>query len=190
MGLAKAHIVAHDVGAIAALLLAVEHPDRIGKLVLLNTTVFKRDYRPPLPALVQLVPGLREITRPLFQKSAFEFFFKHGCARPERLRADVLENHWRLATRDGGIRVVFDTWAQIPEGAPSIEKIRAQMGSFQGDVLVLFDADDPYLPPPNAERLAKGFPHAQLDLVPKAGHFIQEDAPEIVADRVMSFLSK
>ena len=190
MGLQKVHLVVHDIGGPAGLLLAVEHPERVERLVLLNTTVFKSHYRPPIPALVQLVPVVRELSRPLFQKPTFEFFFKHGCARPERLRAEVLENHWKLATRDDGLRVVFDTWAQIPEGAPSIERIRRDMDKFAGPTLVLFGADDPYLPPPNAERFAKTMPNAELQLLAMAGHFVQEDAPEEVADRIMRFLAK
>lgn len=189
LGIPKAHLVVHDVGGPAGLLFAVEYPERVERLVVLNTTVYKRDYRPPLPALAQLVPGLRELSRPLFQKPAFDFFFQQGCARPKRLRADVLDNHWRLASRDNGTRVIFDTWAQFPEGAPSIERIRREMGKLETPTLVLFGAEDPYLPPPNAERLAKAFRHAELALLPNAGHFLQEDAPEEVADRIMRFLS-
>lgn len=190
LGLAKVHLVAHDIGGPAGLLFAVDHPDRVASLVLLNTTVYKRDYRPPLPALTQMVPVLRDVSRPLFQRPAFDFFFKYGCARPERLRRDVLENHWRLASHDHGTRAVFDTWAQLVDGNASIEHIREQMDKFAGRVLVLFGADDPYLPPPNAERLAKAFPDAELQLLPNAGHFVQEDAPEEVAERIMAFLSK
>jgi len=189
LALQKVHLVVHDVGGPAGLLFALAHPERVEKLVLLNTTVYKSHYRPPIPALTQLVPVLRDLTRPLFQKPAFEFFFKHGCARPERLQPDVIENHWRLAERDNGTRHVFDTWAQFPEGSSSIERIRAGMSTFEKPVLVLFGADDPYLPPPNAERFAKAFPHAQLELLATAGHFLQEDAPEEVADRIARFLS-
>lgn len=190
MGLQEVDLVVHDIAGPAGLLFAIEHPARVRRLVLLNTTLYKRDYRPPLPQLTQLVPVVRDVARPLFQKPAFEFFFKYGCARPARLRADVLENHWLLASREHGMRAVFDTWASLPDGAMSIEKIRAEMGNFGKPVLVLFGADDPYLPPPNAERLAKAFPSAELQLLANAGHFVQEDAPEEVAERVSRFLSK
>lgn len=190
LGLGKVHLVVHDVGGPAGLLFAVEHPERVEKLVVLNTTIYKRDYRPPLPALAQMIPGIRELSRPLFQKPAFDFFFKHGCARPQRLRSDVLENHWRLASGDNGTRVVFDTWAQLPEGAASIERIRTHLDKLSCPALVLFGADDPYLPPPNAERLAKALPNAELQLLANAGHFLQEDAPEEVAERIMRFMSK
>lgn len=190
LGLPKVHLVLHDIGGPAGLLFAVEHPDRVERLVLLNTTVYKSHYRPPLPALTQLVPVVRDLTRPMFQKPAFEFFFKHGMARPDRLRPEVLENHWRLASRENGTRHVFDTWAQFPDGSASIEKIRAGLPTLKQSTLVLFGAEDPYLPPPNAERFAKTIPEAELQLIPNAGHFLQEDAPEEVADRLSAFLAK
>ena len=189
-GLAKVHLVLHDMGGPAGLLFAVEHPERVASLVVLNTTVYKSHYRPPLPALTQLVPVVRDLTRPLFQRPAFEFFFKYGCARPERMRDDVVENHWRLASRDGGIRHVFETWSRLPEGSASIERIRERMKRIAVPTLVLFGAEDPYLPPPNAERLAKDIPDAELQLLANAGHFLQEDAPEEVADRIARFLTK
>lgn len=188
LGVARCHLVAHDLAGPAALLFALEHRARVGRLVLLNTTVYKRDYRPPLPALAQLVPVVRDLARPLFTRPAFDRFFKAGLARPDRMPRAVLDNHWRLARHDDGLRCVFDAWAQLPEGAASVETVRAGMPSLDVPALVLFGADDPYLPPPNAERLAKDLPRAQLQLLAGAGHFVQEDAPEEVAERVAAFL--
>lgn len=182
-------LVVHDVGGPAGLLFAVENPERIRRLVVLNTTVYKRDYRPPLPAMAQFVPVLRELSRPLFTRAAFEHFFKQGLARPERIPRTALENHWRLAKADDGKHAIFDTWARFAEGADAIRAIRERMGSFPRPVLVLFGAEDPFLPPPNAERLAKGFREAELQLLPGVGHFLQEDAPEVVAERLMTFLA-
>jgi pimeloyl-ACP methyl ester carboxylesterase len=139
--------------------------------------------------MAQFVPVLREISRPFFNRQAFEFFFKQGLARPERMHKSVLENHWRLAKAEGGTRPILDTWAQFAEGAPSIAVIRDRMKTFDRSVLVLFGADDPFLPPPNAERFAKEFPKAELQLLAGAGHFLQEDAPEVVAERIASFLA-
>jgi pimeloyl-ACP methyl ester carboxylesterase len=189
LGLERLDLVVHDVGGPPGLLYAVRRPERVRKLVVLNTTVFKRDYRPPLPALTQFVPGLRELSRPFFNKTTFERFFKLGLARPKRASRATLDAYWRLARRDGGLRAILDTWARFPEGTPAIQEIRMGMGSFPHPVLVLFGAEDRFLPPPIAERFAKSFPDATLQLLPGVGHFLQEDAPEEVADRLLAFLS-
>lgn len=190
MRLPRAHLVAHDVAGPAALLYAIEHPERVDRIVLLNTTVYKSDFRPPLPALTQFVPVVRKLARPAFKRPAFEFFFRSGLARPDRLQRDVVKNHWLLASRDRGLRHVFDVWANLPQDQATLEEIRAKLPSLPQRVLVLFGAEDPYLPPPNAERLAKELAHAELRLVPNASHFIMEDAPEIVAEKVAAFLAR
>lgn len=188
LGIAKAHLVVHDLGAPAGLLFALDHPERVGSLVVLNATLYKRDFRPPLPALTQFVPVVRDLARPFFTRHAFDFFFKEGLARPERMPREALDHHWELAQREEGTRVIFDSWAQLPECSATIDQIRLRLGAYEGRVLVLFGADDPYIPPPNAERLVKALPNAELQLLPGAGHFLQEDAPEEVADRIAAFL--
>lgn len=189
LGLREVDLVVHDVAGPAGILHAVRNPARVRRLVVLNTTLHKRDYHPPLPALAQLVPVLRDATRPLFTRPVFDHFFTRGLARPQRMNRAVLENHWRLARRDDGLRHVLGTWAALPEGADAVREARAGLATFPRDVLVLFGADDPYLPPPNAERLAQAFPHATLHLLAGAGHFLQEDAPEDVAERIARFLA-
>jgi haloalkane dehalogenase len=187
LGVAQLDLVVHDMGGPPGLLYAVRNPGRVRRLAVLNTTVFKRDYHPPLPALVAFVPGLRELSRPFFTKPTFEHFFKQGLARPDRMRRATLDQHWRLAKQERGLAQVLDTWGAFQEGAPAIREIREKMADFPNPVLVLFGAEDRILPPPNAERFAKSFPRAELQLLPGVGHFLQEDAPEEVADRLLKF---
>lgn len=184
----RAHLVAHDLGGPAAALFAVENPARVASLALLGTTVLRRDDRAAMPALAPLVPLVRGLARPLLQRGAFDLAFKQGLHRPERVPKSVLDHHWKLATRDGGKRALVEEWAQLHEGAPTLDAIRAKAGELRAPVLVLFGAEDRLLPPPAAERLAKVFPRATLQLLPGAGHFVMEDAPEEVADRLLSFL--
>ncbi|MEA3201979.1 MAG: hypothetical protein QOE90_3407 [Thermoplasmata archaeon] len=190
LGLAQVDLVAHDIGGPAALLFATESPERVRRLALLNTTVYRKDFRPPLPALTQLVPIVRGFAKPFLNQPAFEIFFKQGLARPERMSRETLDAHWRLATREGGKESVLATWAQLPEGMAALEAAREKLASLKLPTLVLFGAEDPWLPPPIAERLVKAIPGAQLQLLPGAGHFVAEDAPEEVAERLLSFFQQ
>lgn len=189
LDLERVDLVVHDLGGPAGLLFAIENPERIRRLVVLNTTVFKRDYHPPLPAVAQFVPGLRQASRRVFTRALFDLFLKQGLARPERISRQALDNHWDLLQAGAGATPIFESWAQIPEGRAAIRTIRDGMGSFQKPVLVLFGAEDRFLPPPNAERFAKAFPDAQMHLLPGVGHFLQEDAPDLVAEHLTKFLA-
>lgn len=189
LGVQQMDLVVHDVAGPAGILFAVRNPARVRRLVILNTTLFKRDYHPPLPAVAQFVPGVRSISRAFFTRAVFDVFFKRGLARPQRMPRAVLENHWKLARRDRGLPFILDTWAAFQEGADAVKEARAKMAAFENPVLVLFGAEDPFLPPPNAERFAKAFPHATLQLLPGVGHFLQEDAPEVLTERLLAFLA-
>ncbi len=50
-------------------------------------------------------------------------------------------------------------------------------------------AEDTWIPPAKGVELAAAIPHAQLHLVPGAGHLVQLDAPDRVLDVVRGFLA-
>jgi pimeloyl-ACP methyl ester carboxylesterase len=56
-------------------------------------------------------------------------------------------------------------------------------------VLILWGEEDEWIPPETGRRLQSRIPHAQLQLIPGAGHFLQEDAPDAVASRLARFFS-
>lgn len=188
LGITEFDLVIHDVGGPAGLLFAVRHPERVRRLVILNTTIYKRDFHPPLPALTQFVPGIRALARPFFTRGAFDYFFKKGLAHPGRMPKATSDTHWRLARQSGGLESIMNTWATFPHGTETVKAIREKLGRFDKPTLVLFGADDPFLPPANAERFVKELPNAQLQLLASTGHFLQEDAPEVVAERLLKFL--
>ncbi len=53
---------------------------------------------------------------------------------------------------------------------------------------LLWGAEDEWQPVHYAERLAADIPGAELEVVPRGGHFLMEDAPDLVADRILAFL--
>jgi pimeloyl-ACP methyl ester carboxylesterase len=55
-------------------------------------------------------------------------------------------------------------------------------------VLILWGEEDGWIPPPTGRRLQAMIPGSQLRLIPAAGHFLQEDAPEAVARHLAEFL--
>ena len=56
-------------------------------------------------------------------------------------------------------------------------------------VLVLWGAEDRWLEPEKAERLARRIPGAGVQLVPGAGHFAMEDEPDAVAAALAAFFA-
>lgn len=55
-------------------------------------------------------------------------------------------------------------------------------------VLIVHGENDRLLPLRNSRRLASLIPHCQLVTLPKCGHSPQEEAPDLLVERIQHFL--
>jgi pimeloyl-ACP methyl ester carboxylesterase len=68
-------------------------------------------------------------------------------------------------------------------------EVEPLLGSIDVPVLVVWGKGDGWLDPLQAPRLRDAIPGSKLELVSRAGHFVQEDAPKEVAEELVSFFS-
>lgn len=69
-------------------------------------------------------------------------------------------------------------------------EIEDRYGEIDCPVLVAWGRQDQWLAGSQAERLVKRFPRARLAWIEEAGHLVQEDAPEQLAELLDGFLAK
>jgi pimeloyl-ACP methyl ester carboxylesterase len=70
------------------------------------------------------------------------------------------------------------------------DEVEPLYGEITAPVLIVWGEDDQWIPVETAHRLHALIPHSQLQLIPAAGHFLQEDAPDAVARHLIGFFSK
>ncbi|MEV0282120.1 alpha/beta hydrolase [Streptomyces sp. NPDC050610] len=56
-------------------------------------------------------------------------------------------------------------------------------------VRILWGEHDQWQPLVYAQRLAEDIPGTRLTVIPGAGHFVMEDAPERVTEEILGFLA-
>ena len=69
------------------------------------------------------------------------------------------------------------------------EEVGPRLGSVEVAVLVVCGEKDGWLDPSQAPRLRDQIPGSRLEIVPRAGHFVQEDASDEVAEVLKGFFS-
>jgi pimeloyl-ACP methyl ester carboxylesterase len=69
-------------------------------------------------------------------------------------------------------------------------EIEPRLGSIEAPVLVAWGEEDGWLEPSQAPKLRDEIPGSRLKLIPRAGHFIQEDAPGEVTEELVGFFSE
>ena len=71
----------------------------------------------------------------------------------------------------------------------SFDEVAPLYGQITVPLLILWGEEDDWISPETGHRLHALIPQSQLQLIPAAGHFLQEDAPEAVASRLAQFFT-
>nr|WP_233275926.1 alpha/beta fold hydrolase [Isoptericola variabilis] len=167
----------HDWGGVVSLGWAVDHPELLAGVALLNTAVHQPDDAPvPAPLRLALAPGVRRVatrsTRAFLEATL-------ALARPP-LPPDVADAYrlpYRTAAdRDGIAGFVADipTSAAHPS-APELDRIATGAAKLQVPALILWGARDPVFTDRYLDDLLRRLPHARVHRFSSAGHLVAED---------------
>jgi pimeloyl-ACP methyl ester carboxylesterase len=181
--LEKVSIVMHDWGAVG-LAFAQAHPERVERLVLINTIPFLPGYRWHQVARLWRRPLIGELAMGATSRWTLKRVSRDpggvGRPLPESWLDSVLE-HFDQGTQRAILRLYRsspgDVLAAAGEG----------LGDLKMPALVVWGTRDPYIPLSFAHEYARVLANAQLVEYENAGHWPWLDSPEVI-DRVLEFL--
>jgi integrase len=182
----RAHLVVHDFGGPWALRWAAEHPDRFASAVLLNTGVLP-GYRWHALARVWRTPLLGELFMAATTRAGFRLLLRRGNPRGlPRAFVDRMYHDFDRHTR----RAVLELYRSVPDVAAAGERLAAALRPLDRPALVLWGRHDPYLPATLADRQRDAFPHAEIRVVERSGHWPFIDDHETTAAAITAFLAR
>jgi len=185
LDLRGATLVVHDWGGPLGLRLAVEHPERVERLAILNTGVGVG--APSEPWL-----RFRELVRQVGDGFTASRLVQVACV--SRLDEDVLRGYdapFPVAEAKAGPRAFPELVPTEPDhpSAAAMLRVRDALARWERPTLVLFSDSDSVFSPAHAERLAAHIPGAlPAEIVAGGGHFLQEDCGEEIAGRIARFV--
>jgi haloalkane dehalogenase len=186
LDLARLTIVVHDWGGPTGLRLAVSHPARVGRLVILKTGVGGG-----APSEQWL--RFRELVRAVGPDFTASRLVQVACVSP--LDDDAVRGYdapFPVAEAKAGplaFPELVPTEPDHPSAAEMLE-VRAALSRWEKPALVLFSDSDRVFSPAHAELMAAHIPGAlPAEIVPGAGHFLQEDKGEEIAERIVRFVA-
>lgn len=183
--------VGQDWGGPISLRYAIDHQDNVRALVILNTLV--RPISVPLFFSLIFRSGgfssflIRRLD--LFRKMAFRGGLMFKRALDSRAREQYKMSHPTAASRAG--IAAFPKMIPTSEGHPNYEyvaEIDATLREWDIPVLVMFSDKDIAFKVDEGQRIAEMVPNGRFQAVLNAGHYLQEDAGEEIADRMVTFL--
>ncbi|UCG77551.1 MAG: alpha/beta fold hydrolase [Nitrospirota bacterium] len=184
IGLDRVHLVTHDIGGGIGQIMVVDHPQRVSDLVLINSVA--HDFWPVQPIISMRIPILRQLAMAVLDLGIMKALIRRGIYHKDRVDDELLDLYMRpLRTREG--RAGFLLLAKCIDNrllTSREEKIRG----LELPVLIIRGDADPYLGPEISDFLHKMIRGSEIEVVPTGGHFIQEDEPELLSERILRFL--
>jgi haloalkane dehalogenase len=180
-------VVVQDWGGPIGLRLAVEQPERVSRLVIMNTGI--GGGKPPSEEWLRFRAFVRRHGTDLVPGRLVRI----SCVQP--MEDEVEEAYsapWPVPESKAGVLAFPEQVPTEPEH-PNTEPLlalRDALGRWKKPALVLFSDSDPIFSPRVAERLAEHIPGALApEIVTGAGHFLQEDKGEEIGRRIAAFVA-
>lgn len=188
LDLRETTVVVQDWGGPIGLRLAVEHTERVARLVILNTGVGAG--RAPSDEWLRFREFVRRVGTDLVPGQLVRI----SCVTelPEEV-VEAYNTPHPVPESKAGV-VAFPELVPTEIDHPSAEamlEVRAGLERWEKPALVLFSDSDPIFSVSAAERMAERIPGAgPAEIVEGAGHFLQEDKGEEIAERIVRFLAE
>lgn len=187
LDLRRLTLIVHDWGGPIGLRLAVEHPERVSRIVLLNTGIGAG--RAPSEEWLRFRAFVRRVGTDLRPGELVRI----SCIRPlAREVAAAYDAPFPVPESKAGLLAfpeLVPTELDHPS-APKMLEVGDALTRWEKPTLVLFSDSDPIFTPAAAERMAATIPGAApAEIVGGAGHFLQEEQGEEIAERIVRFLA-
>jgi len=185
LGIECADFVGHDTGGGVALIMAINHPERVARLVLTNVVAYDSW---PIDDMIALGnPNWRskspeEVADFLASGLPDGIFNKHRLT-PE-FRAGIVAPY---SDEEGKISIIRNASALNTNHTTMLVE---RHGEICAPTLCLWGVHDPWQTIRDGERLSREIPDARLVRVENASHWIPHDTPEAFADEIRNFLAR
>ena len=182
-----AHLMGTDIGLSPALIMGLEQPEQIGRIVVMDgipfpTTAysswelksFGRKGSLRAKALIKWFPKISA-------KIAYDKGFYKGSNIPKEVLEEFLKDGYNKTTQNAFL-------AYFQNNAESQAYLASRIHEIQQEVLVVWGKYDRFINYTLGEDMVKRLPNAQLEIIEESGHFVHMDKPEELLKVTRKFL--
>jgi len=182
-------LMATDIALLPALLVGLEYPSRVAKLVVMDGIPFPRPQYSSWELKSFAKKGsilgkalVRWFPRVTAQISYFKGFYK-GHSIPAEVRQEFFADGVSKSNQEA----FLSYFQNFHIGQKYFE---ARVHKLQTPVLVVWGKHDRFINVKLAYEIAEKLPNAKLEIIEKSGHYVHMDTPQALVDVVTKFLQQ
>ena len=182
-------LVGNDTGGALSQLVAVHHPERLGRLVLTPCDAYE-NFLPamfrPLEILARIPGAVFLVAQSLRPRAARRLPFAYGWLTKRPIPDDLSDAWMAPVLTNSAIR---RETAAILKGVSNRYTLEAakRFGEFTKPVLLAWAPEDRFFKLRYAERMMSAFPNARLERIEDSFTFVPLDQPERTAELIAAF---
>lgn len=198
LGVGKAVVGGNSLGGQVAWRWAVAQPERAHGLILVDAAGAPReeasgdDESGGTVLDLATIPGLRHLLTRLTPRFLVKSGLEDVYGDPSRLDPAVVDRHYEMLLAEGNRKALVDamTTRRATQRSSRLTPKQAAHALRRLDVptLVLWGAEDDWIPPSHGERFHELLPRSELVVYEGLGHVPQEEAPQRTVEDARAFL--
>jgi pimeloyl-ACP methyl ester carboxylesterase len=180
----RAALVGNSLGGYVAWKTAVDFPDRVGKLVLVDAAGYSTTATSvPLGFKLAQIPMLSGLMGHVLPRSVIESSLRNIYADPSKINAELIDRYYELALRAGNRQALAARFTQNKPG-----EFETQIKDIKQPTLIIWGGLDRLIPPDNAQRFHSDIAKSRLVMFDKLGHVGHEEDPASTVAAAQVFL--
>lgn len=184
LGVKQAVIAGNSFGGNIAWKTAVDYPDRVSKLVLVDAAGYAyQSTSVPLAFKLAQVPALRPIMGKLLPRRMIESSVSNVYGDPSKITPELIDRYYELTLRAGNRDALVQRFLQSKSG-----EFEDQIKTITKPTLIIWGGQDHLIPPDNADKFQHDIQGSRLAVFDALGHVPHEEDPAATVAAVQAFL--
>jgi pimeloyl-ACP methyl ester carboxylesterase len=186
LGVRQAVLAGNSLGGGIAWRTAVQHPDRVSRLVLVDASGYPlQSTSVPLGFRLAQIDGLKPVMSRLLPRSMIEASVRNVYANPDKVTPELVDRYYELTLRAGNRESLTQRMKLRETDALSAGLI----SSIRQPTLILWGAQDRLITEPSGQRFHQDIAGSQYVVFEGLGHVPQEEDAERSVAPVLKFLA-
>jgi pimeloyl-ACP methyl ester carboxylesterase len=178
-------VAGNSFGGQVAIDMALAHPSRVDKLILVDALGYPRNATSvPIAFRIAGMPGLNKWMEVVLPRRVVEDSVRNVYGDPGKVTPALVDRYYQLSTRAGNRGSLPKRFVSLPT-----DESAKHIAAITQPTLILWGGRDRLIPPDNAARFHRDIAGSQLVVFPTLGHVPQEEDPAATVKAVEVFLN-
>lgn len=182
----RAVLAGNSLGGYVAWKTAVDYPDRVSKLILVDAAGYATTAASvPIGFKLAQIPMLSGLMANILPRRVIESSLRNVYGDPSKITTELIDRYYELTLRSGNRKSLAARFSQNKAG-----EFEAQIARIQQPTLVIWGGLDRLIPPENAEKFHRDIANSEVVMFDNLGHVGHEDDPKATVAAAQAFLDR